>query len=159
MSCSQIFVCLQLFFFFRSQGTGKLSIYGPSFPDENLTTHKHNGPGLLSMANSGPDTNGCQFFITCAAAPHLGRFLCLCNTALFEGWFLHMATLAHTFFSNFSVPLYRRKAHRLWSSPGRREHANGTKMRGGAGEWIDTEVASDHYTMRGTIILHVLLAL
>jgi cyclophilin family peptidyl-prolyl cis-trans isomerase len=53
-------------------GTGKLSIYGTSFPDENLTTHKHNGPGLLSMANSGPNTNGCQFFITCAAAPHLG---------------------------------------------------------------------------------------
>lgn len=52
-------------------GTGKLSIYGPSFADENLTAHEHNGPGLLSMANSGPNTNGCQFFITCAAAPHL----------------------------------------------------------------------------------------
>ena len=51
-------------------GTGKLSIYGSSFPDENFI-HKHNGPGLLSMANSGPNTNGCQFFITCAAAPHL----------------------------------------------------------------------------------------
>jgi len=57
--------------FVNHDGTGKLSIYGPSFPDENLTTHKHSGPGLLSMANSGPDTNGCQFFITCAAAPHL----------------------------------------------------------------------------------------
>ena len=64
-------------------GTGKLSIYGTSFPDENLTTHKHNGPGLLSMANSGPNTNGCQFFITCAAAPHLGTLRCAYCTVLY----------------------------------------------------------------------------
>mmetsp|Transcript_25071 Transcript_25071/g.58787 ORF Transcript_25071/g.58787 Transcript_25071/m.58787 type:complete len:198 (-) Transcript_25071:1063-1656(-) len=57
--------------FVNHDGTGKLSIYGTSFADENLTAHKHSGPGLLSMANSGPNTNGCQFFLTCAAAPHL----------------------------------------------------------------------------------------
>mmetsp|Transcript_8625 Transcript_8625/g.18621 ORF Transcript_8625/g.18621 Transcript_8625/m.18621 type:complete len:190 (+) Transcript_8625:52-621(+) len=57
--------------FINHDGTGKLSIYGTSFPDENLTTHKHDNAGLMSMANSGPNTNGCQFFITCAAAPHL----------------------------------------------------------------------------------------
>ena len=56
----------------HTSGTGKLSIYGSSFADENLTTHKHVNAGMLSMANSGPNTNGCQFFITCAAAPHLG---------------------------------------------------------------------------------------
>ncbi|KAG6968796.1 hypothetical protein JG687_00003555 [Phytophthora cactorum] len=46
-------------------GTGRISIYGDKFEDESLA-HKHTEPGLLSMANSGPGTNGCQFFLTCA---------------------------------------------------------------------------------------------
>ncbi|CAI5949496.1 unnamed protein product [Closterium sp. NIES-64] len=51
--------------FLKGDGTGCISIYGSKFDDEPFIA-KHTGPGLLSAANSGPNTNGCQFFLTCA---------------------------------------------------------------------------------------------
>jgi peptidyl-prolyl isomerase H (cyclophilin H) len=54
--------------FVNRDGSGNISIYGPTFPDENYIL-KHSSQGLLSMANS--NANGSQFFITCAKAEFL----------------------------------------------------------------------------------------
>ena len=59
--------------FLHGDGTGTATIYGTrSFADENFAL-KHDLPGILSMANSGKDSNGCQFFLTTVATPFLNN--------------------------------------------------------------------------------------
>ena len=56
--------------FTRGNGTGGESVFGEMFDDEAFLVN-HTKPGLLSMANKGPNTNGSQFFITTVPCPHL----------------------------------------------------------------------------------------
>lgn len=82
--------------FLNHDGTGKMSIYGTStFADENFV-HSHSQAGLLSSANSGPNSNGCQFFITTAKADWLDGKHCVFGKVLDAGSMLTVRKIENT---------------------------------------------------------------
>lgn len=79
--------------FTKFNGTGGESIYGEKFKDENFKL-KHTEPFLLSMANSGKNTNSSQFFITYDKTPHLdGKHVVFGRVEKGHEILLKMATL------------------------------------------------------------------
>lgn len=66
-------------------GKGGTSIWGRKFEDEFHETLKHNTRGVVSMANSGPDTNGSQFFLTYSKQPHLDMKYTIIGKVI-DGW-------------------------------------------------------------------------
>lgn len=62
---------------YTNSGTGGESIWGGYMKDEFHEALKHDCRGIISMANSGADKNGSQFFITYKAAPHLNNVYCV----------------------------------------------------------------------------------
>ena len=68
-------------------GTGKggESIWGSKFADEVRQENTHSARGILSMANSGPNSNGSQFFITYAKHPHLDNNYTVFGKVI-DGW-------------------------------------------------------------------------
>lgn len=95
----------------HGDGRGSVSIYGKYFEDENLALN-HTGPGFLGMANRGPDTNGCQFYITTMASPWLNGHHTIFGKVVAGKAYVHVIEKVcpeRGFHSNAKLKFYARK--------------------------------------------------
>lgn len=76
---------MNLYIYISGSGKGGESIWGGTFENEFHPSNVHDKRGMISMANKGPNTNRCQFFITYERQPHLNNVYTVFGKVL-EGW-------------------------------------------------------------------------
>ena len=91
-------------------GAGGESIYGHVFKDEINANYKFDKPGILAMANRGPNTNGSQFFITTVQTPWLNGYYTIFGKVADKKSFMVVKAIESIPTDPHDRPIYRKKA-------------------------------------------------